>query len=56
MCATCVAQGAAYLVPAYAVVRTQAWRRRRRSGDPATEAADTGVAADDVELTEASRT
>jgi hypothetical protein len=25
-----VAQGAAYLVPAYAVVKAQGWRRRRR--------------------------
>jgi hypothetical protein len=31
MCAACVAQGAAYLVPAYAVVKTTTWQRKRRA-------------------------
>ena len=37
MCATCVAQGAAYLVPAYAGLRAYAWRRQRVTKGPAHE-------------------
>jgi hypothetical protein len=29
MCATCVAQGAAYLLPAYAGLKAYGWRRQR---------------------------
>jgi hypothetical protein len=43
MCAACVAQGAAYLVPAYAVVRTRTWQRRRRSSGAPTPAPDATV-------------
>jgi hypothetical protein len=37
MCATCVAQGAAYLVPAYAGLRAYAWRRQRATNGPVPE-------------------
>jgi hypothetical protein len=29
VCAACVAQGAAYLVPVYAAMKTRTWHRRR---------------------------
>jgi hypothetical protein len=35
MCATCVAQGAAYLVPAYAGLRAYSWRRQRATKERA---------------------
>jgi hypothetical protein len=42
MCAACVAQGAAYLVPAYAVVKTTRWRRRHRSPETTLDIAERG--------------
>jgi hypothetical protein len=50
MCATCVAQGAAYLVPAYAVVQTRRWRRRQRTPDG--EGVTSARAVDDRRLQE----
>jgi hypothetical protein len=39
VCAACVAQGATYLLPVYAVVKTRAWQRRRH-GDAADTASE----------------
>jgi hypothetical protein len=44
VCATCVAQGAAYLVPAYLVVKTTT-RRRRNQPDEAQLVGQRGPAA-----------
>jgi hypothetical protein len=45
VCATCVAQGAAYLVPAYLVVKTTTRRRRRNQPDEAQLVGQRGPAA-----------